>query len=100
MSKFILSAFADEIDMNWDVQMAVLEQYGINHIEMRGVNGKNISELSLDEAAAIKKQLDARGFKISAFGSPLGKRQYGFQPRPTATTGEGTRRPTDRGVRH
>jgi sugar phosphate isomerase/epimerase len=73
MSKFILSAFADEIDMNLDVQMDVLERYGINYIEMRGVNGKNISELSLDEAAALKKQLDARGFKISALGSPLGK---------------------------
>jgi sugar phosphate isomerase/epimerase len=73
MSKFILSAFADEIDMNLEVQMNVLEQYGINHIEMRGVNGKNISEVSPDEAAVIKRQLDARGFKISALGSPLGK---------------------------
>jgi sugar phosphate isomerase/epimerase len=73
MSKFILSAFADEIDPDLQVQMDVLEQYGIHHIEMRGVNGKNISELTFSEAAALKKQLDARGFKISALGSPLGK---------------------------
>jgi sugar phosphate isomerase/epimerase len=73
MSKFILSAFADEIDMDLQVQMDVLEQYDVNHIEMRGVNGKNISELTLAEATAIKKQLDNRGFKISALGSPLGK---------------------------
>ena len=40
---------------------------------MRGVNGKNIVEHSLDEVKDIKKQLDERGFKISAIGSPIGK---------------------------
>lgn len=73
MSDFVLSAFADEIDDNLQTQMDVLEQYGIQYIEMRSVNGKNVSELTLDEARAIKKQLDARGFKISAIGSPIGK---------------------------
>lgn len=73
MSKFILSAFADEIDADLKVQMDVLEQYGINHIEMRGVYGKTITQYPLDEVKKIKKELDARGFKISAVGSPLGK---------------------------
>lgn len=73
MSKFILSAFADEINESLQVQMDVLEEYGINHIEMRGVNGRNITEHSLDEVREIKKQLDKRGFKISAVGSPIGK---------------------------
>lgn len=73
MGNFILSAFADEIDMDLAVQMEVLEQHGINHIEMRGVNGKNISDVTLEEAYGIKKQLDAKGFKISALGSPIGK---------------------------
>ncbi|HEX3045127.1 MAG TPA: sugar phosphate isomerase/epimerase family protein [Bacillota bacterium] len=73
MTEFILSAFADEIADDLQTQMDVLEQYGIRYIEMRGVNGKNVSDLTLDEAKAIKKQLDARGFKISALGSPIGK---------------------------
>jgi sugar phosphate isomerase/epimerase len=73
MSKFILSAFADEIDPKLDVQMDVLEQHGINYIEMRGVDGKNITQYSLDEVRGIKKQLDDRGFRISAVGSPIGK---------------------------
>ncbi|MDK2810352.1 MAG: hypothetical protein PWR27_1061 [Petroclostridium sp.] len=73
MSKFILSAFADEIDMDLKTQMDVLEQHGIGYIEMRGVNGKNLVEYSLDEVREIKKQLDARGFKLSAIGSPIGK---------------------------
>ena len=73
MSRFILSAFADEIDSRLDVQMDVLEQHDISYIEMRGVNGKNITQHSLDEVREIKKQLDKRGFRISAVGSPIGK---------------------------
>lgn len=73
MSKFILSAFADEIDPDLKVQMDVLEQHGIKFIEMRGVNGKGLVDYTLDEVREIKSKLDARGFKLSAIGSPLGK---------------------------
>ena len=75
MKPFILSAFADEIDPCLQLQMDVLEQHEIFHIEMRGVNGKNITEHSLQEVKEIKKQLDDRGFRISALGSPIGKIQ-------------------------
>ena len=73
MSKFILSAFADEIAADLKTQMDILEQHDICHIEMRGVNGRNLVEHSLDEVREIKKILDQRGFKISAVGSPIGK---------------------------
>jgi len=73
MSQFVLSAFADEIEMDLNIQMDVLEECGINHIEMRGVNGKNLVEHSLEEVKKIKEELDKRNFKISAVGSPIGK---------------------------
>ena len=73
MSKFILSAFADEIDESLSIQMDVLDQHGIKYIEMRGVNGKNAVLHTLDEMKEIKKQLDDRDFKVSALGSPIGK---------------------------
>lgn len=73
MSKFILSAFADEIDPMLTTQMDVLDQHGIKFIEMRGVNGKSLVQHTLDEVKEIKNQLDVRGFKISAIGSPIGK---------------------------
>src|SRR5699024_1076575 len=47
--------------------------HDINHIEMRGVNGKGLVEHTLDEVKDIKRQIDDRGFKISAVGSPIGK---------------------------
>ncbi len=73
MSRFILSAFGDEISPNLTTQMDVLDQNNIRFIEMRGVNGKNIVQYTSEEAKEIKKQLDARGFRISAIGSPFGK---------------------------
>jgi sugar phosphate isomerase/epimerase len=73
MSKFTLSAFADEIDPDLQIQMNVLEECSIKFIEMRSINGKNITEYTLDEVKEIKSQLDERGFRISAVGSPIGK---------------------------
>ena len=73
MSKFVLSAFGDEIADDLKTQMDILEQHGISHIEMRGVNGKPLVNHTLDEVTEIKKELDKRGFKISAVGSPIGK---------------------------
>jgi sugar phosphate isomerase/epimerase len=74
MSKFILSAFADEICESLDGQMDALDAHGIRHIEMRGVDGKNVSALTLEEAADIRKRMETRGFAVSAAGSPVGKR--------------------------
>lgn len=73
MSKMIISAFADEIDPMLDVQMKVLKENDIAYIEVRGVNGKNITEYAISEVEDIKKQLDANGIKVSAVGSPIGK---------------------------
>ena len=73
MGKFILSAFADEIADDLKTQMDVLEENGIKYIEMRGVNGKPLVRHSSEEVETIKKELDRRGFKISAVGSPVGK---------------------------
>jgi len=75
MSKFILSAFADEVADDLLSQMDQLEKHDIKHIELRGINGKNVSDLSIQEANEIKKILDQRGFKISAIGSPIGKQK-------------------------
>jgi len=73
MAKFILSAFADEIDASLTKQIEELKKYDIYYIEMRGVNGKNITKHTVEEMKEVKKQLDDNGFKVSAVGSPIGK---------------------------
>ena len=73
MAKFILSAFADEASPLLDAQLAALKAEGIALIELRGVDGKNCAQLTLEEADAVKARLDAAGVKLSALGSPYGK---------------------------
>lgn len=69
----ILTGFADEIAASLDTQMQVLDKLHMNHIEMRGVDGRNFVEYSEVQAREIKKRLDDRGFALSAVGSPIGK---------------------------
>ena len=71
--KIILTGFADEIAPELDIQMQVLEKLKMNHIEMRGVEGRSFVEYTEAEAREIKKRLDDRGFSLSAIGSPIGK---------------------------
>lgn len=73
MSKFIISGFSDEISSDFETQLRAIKKMNIAYIEIRGVNGKNISELSINEVLEVKKQLKANNIKISAIGSPIGK---------------------------
>lgn len=77
-----LSGFADEINENLSEQIRVLKKLGMNHVEMRGVNGKGLVEYPMDEVKEIKKQLDAEGIRLSSVGSPIGKIQItdAFEP--------------------
>ena len=77
MAKFILSAFADEASPMLDEQIKALQEEGVSLIELRGVDGKNVSNLTLEEAAAVKAKLDAAGIRLSALGSPYGKANLG-----------------------
>jgi len=70
---FVLSGFADEISPELHVQLDVLNRLGINYLELRGVWGKNVLALSDEEVRTIKGELDRRGIKVSAIGSPIGK---------------------------
>lgn len=68
-----ISGFADEIDKSVDIQFAVFNKLGIKYFEPRGINGKNISLLSLDEARKLKEKMDKANIKASSIGSPIGK---------------------------
>jgi sugar phosphate isomerase/epimerase len=77
---FTLSAFGDEIADDLDEQLAVLEVEGIRHLELRGAWGRNVLDLddaALDRAASL---LRARGFGVSAIGSPIGKSALSAPP--------------------
>ena len=68
-----ISGFSDEIAKEINVQFEVLNKLNIGYFEPRGIDGKNISELSEAEAWQLKEKMDACGIKVSSIGSPIGK---------------------------
>ena len=73
MAKFILSGFADEIDPQLDIQLKVMNELEIGHIEVRGIDGINVSKYTPEQMKEIKKKFDAANMKVSSIGSPIGK---------------------------
>ena len=73
MAKYILSAFADEASPALDEQIRALKEAGVCCVELRGVDGKSVKDLTLDEAKAVRAKLDAAGIRVSSMGSPFGK---------------------------
>ena len=73
MGKIILSAFADEYSSDFTEQLIGMKGYGIDFIEVRGVDGKNVSALTRDEIKTVKSKLEHYGIGVSAIGSPIGK---------------------------
>lgn len=70
-----IAAFADEADKTLDGQISALTENGIGLIEIRGVDGKNISDLAENEARQVKARLDEAGITVWSVGSPFGKQE-------------------------
>lgn len=70
---FTISGFSDEIDTNIEKQFETLNTLGIKHFEVRGVNGKNISELDDIELKNLKNMMEQYNISVSSIGSPIGK---------------------------
>lgn len=71
--KFSLAAFADESSPILSGQIDALKRNGFDYLEIRNVNGKNISELTIAEAKEIAAQLEDQGLAVKSLGSPIGK---------------------------
>lgn len=68
-----LCAFADEASPNLSEQIEELNKNNVPYLEIRGVNGKNIFDATIEDAKEWKKQLDEGGIKVWSIGSPIGK---------------------------
>ena len=68
-----VSAFADEIGDELELQLEVLAANDIGNIELRGVWGKGVLDLSAAEVRRVKDAARQAGVGFSAVGSPIGK---------------------------
>ena len=77
-----LSGFADEIDPDPRVQLAVLAAESISHLELRSAWSVNVADFTDDQLAEFRAATEAAGVRVSAIGSPIGKIPIGapFEP--------------------
>ena len=68
-----LCAFADEASVSVRGQIDALKRNGIGLLEIRGVDGENIADITPVKAKEVKKMLDDAGIRVWSMGSPLGK---------------------------
>ena len=73
MKNFSLCAFADEAGESLQEQITALKENGIKLLEIRNVDGKNVSDLTEDEASKIRAELDKQNLSVFSIGSPIGK---------------------------
>ncbi|MBS1700824.1 MAG: sugar phosphate isomerase/epimerase [Armatimonadetes bacterium] len=68
-----LSAFADEIDGDIEVQFAHLKENGIGLVDLRSAYGKNVMALSDEEIASYVARAADFGVTVNCIGSPVNK---------------------------
>jgi sugar phosphate isomerase/epimerase len=74
MNTLLISGFADEISSDFSKQIQELNKLGIDYMSIRGVDGRNIGDYTLEEIRTnIQPRLEAGKIKISSIGSPIGK---------------------------
>lgn len=73
MSSLNIFAFADEASGRIDKQIAAMQRNGLNGLEIRGVDGQNIADISIEKAREVRRKLDDAGLTVWSIGSPIGK---------------------------
>ncbi len=69
-------AFADEASPNIDKQIEALKRNNLSGLEIRNVDGVNVSDITTQKAKEVKEKLDANGLITWSIGSPIGKIRF------------------------
>lgn len=73
MKNINVYAFADEASASIDKQIMAMKRNGLQGLEIRNVDGTNISDISLEKAEEVHGKLKEAGLAVWSIGSPLGK---------------------------
>lgn len=71
--EFKLSAFADESSDLFAGQVDALKRNGLDYLEIRNVDGKNITTYTCQQARELARILEDNGLRLWSMGSPIGK---------------------------
>ena len=67
MGDIKIYAFADESNPTFDAQIEAMKRNSLNGIELRTVDGVNVSDISPEKAKEVKSKLDANGLTTWAY---------------------------------
>lgn len=73
MKQLNIFAFADEASTMIDGQITAMLRNQLQGLEIRGVDGVNISDISLAKAKEVHRKLSDNGLRVWSIGSPIGK---------------------------
>jgi len=73
---FSISGFADEIDPSLEVQLETLNRLNIPGLDLRGVDGVNVLDITTDDLFRIGETCREAGVHIQSIGSPVNKIKY------------------------
>lgn len=73
MSKVRIYGFADEASPRIDGQIDALVRNRMDGLEIRNVDGENVSDICLEKAREVRRKLEAAGLAVWSIGSPIGK---------------------------
>ena len=73
MSSLNIFAFADEASGQIDKQIAAMQRNSPQGLEIRGVDGQSIADISMEKAREVRRKMDDAGLTVWSMGSPIGK---------------------------
>lgn len=73
MEPIQIFAFADEASGQIDKQIAAMQRNGLQGLEIRGVDGQSIADITVEKAREVRRKMDDAGLVVWSMGSPIGK---------------------------
>ena len=70
---FRLGVITDEIDADLDRALTVAAELGLREVELNGLWGRSVTELTEEEAARVEQRVRQGGFQVCAVGTPAFK---------------------------
>ncbi|WP_127578752.1 sugar phosphate isomerase/epimerase family protein [Paenibacillus koleovorans] len=68
-----LGVLTDEVSAKFDEALDWIEEQGLKHVEVRVIDGANVSNLSDEQLLDVKSKVESHGLFISAIASPVFK---------------------------
>ena len=72
-SSFTLSAFSDEIVIDFESQLQCLRDLNVGWLDLRAAWGINVLNLEDEQAAQVRQLCERYGIRVASIGSPVGK---------------------------